>query len=65
MPDKWLPAEAVHMIMHPAETLGRKHNWAYSLSRMSFLAKQQSGKESSNHGQSWQKPNMVDSLDRK
>ena len=33
MHDKWPPTESVHMIVLPAETLGRKHIHAGSLDR--------------------------------
>ena len=47
--EKWLPAETVHVIVYPAESLGRKQNHVDSLSRKPFFTEKQT---------------IVDSLDR-
>ena len=53
------------MILLPAESLGRKLNHTDKSLQEEIYQAQQSQQETRDRGQSWQKPNMMDSLYRK
>ena len=62
--DKFHPVKTVHMILLPAETLGRKQNHVDSPGRKTFFSPQHSLREARDGEQSWRKPNIMDSLSR-